>query len=64
MMLVAMVLLASRYTGYKNKTVALFLECGHELHRKASAGVPKRAHCRECEKAARAPKRGRSRPGV
>jgi hypothetical protein len=39
---------ACRYTGYVAKTIWLKLECGHESFRKASAGAPKRARCREC----------------
>jgi len=42
---------ACRYTGYIPKSIKLTLECGHEQHRKASQGVPKRARCIECEKA-------------
>lgn len=41
---------ACRYTGYIPKSIKLTLECGHEQHRKASQGVPKRAHCRDCER--------------
>lgn len=40
---------ASRYTGYIAKTIWLHLACGHEAFRKASAGVPNKARCRECE---------------
>lgn len=40
---------ASRYTGYEAKSIRLELLCGHEQFRKASAGVPNRARCRECE---------------
>jgi hypothetical protein len=40
---------ACRYTGYEHKSILLKLECGHELQRKASEGVPRRAHCRECK---------------
>lgn len=43
---------ASRYTGYRAKSVKLFLECGHENFRKASQGVPERAQCRACHYAA------------
>jgi hypothetical protein len=39
---------ASRYTGYQHKSINLKLECGHELYRKASAGTPKTARCRDC----------------
>lgn len=39
---------ACRYTGYKAKSIRLTLECGHEVYRKASAGVPGKAKCREC----------------
>lgn len=42
---------ASRYTGYIHKTIKLILACGHEQYRKASAGVPQKAHCRECARA-------------
>lgn len=42
---------ASRYTGYIAKTIQLTLVCGHQQYRKASAGVPARANCRECERA-------------
>lgn len=41
---------ASRYTGYIAKSIRLVLECGHEQVRKASAGVPNRAHCHVCER--------------
>ncbi len=41
---------ACRYTGYLDKSIRLFLECGHEQTRKASGGVPKKARCRECER--------------
>ena len=44
---------ASRYTGYIAKSIRLDLECGHKTYRKASAGIPNRAHCRECEHDAR-----------
>lgn len=37
-----------RYTGYIDKTIKLTLECGHELYRKASQGVPVKARCRDC----------------
>lgn len=30
----------------------LVLECGHEIRRKDSQGVPKRAHCFRCHQAA------------
>lgn len=30
-------------------TRVLKLECGHEIARKASQPVPKRAHCPDCE---------------
>lgn len=40
---------ASRYTGYRNCSIKLNLECGHVLRRKASTGVPLKARCRECE---------------
>lgn len=29
-------------------SIALYLECGHEQHRKASQGVPKKARCFQC----------------
>ena len=41
---------ACRYTGYINKSIKLTLGCGHEQTRKASAGVPARARCIECER--------------
>lgn len=41
---------ACRYTGYQNKSIRLYLTCGHEIQRKASCGVPKRARCTDCEK--------------
>lgn len=41
---------ACRYTGYVAKSIRLHLECGHELYRKASQGIPARARCRECER--------------
>ncbi len=42
---------ACRYTGYEAKSIRLTLACGHEqAFRKASAGIPKRARCRECER--------------
>jgi hypothetical protein len=40
---------ACRYTGYVARSIRLTLKCGHEQTRKASAGVPKRAQCKECE---------------
>lgn len=40
---------ACRYTGYIARSIKLSLECGHELVRKASAGIPDKAKCRECE---------------
>ncbi len=40
---------ACRYTGYVAKSVILTLSCGHEIVRKASQGIPRRAHCRHCE---------------
>ena len=39
---------ACRYTGYVAKSVRLHLSCGHEMVRKASAGIPRRAKCYEC----------------
>lgn len=42
---------ACRYTGYVAKSIRLVLECGHENLRKASQGVPTRAHCRDCARA-------------
>lgn len=42
---------ACRYTGYVDKSIRLTLDCGHEQYRKASAGVPEKARCRDCEKA-------------
>ena len=45
---------ACRYTGYEDKSIELFLACCHEQpYRKASQGVPQRARCQECERAAR-----------
>ena len=41
---------ACRYTGYIDKSIRLFLECGHEQTRKASQGVPQKARCRDCER--------------
>lgn len=41
---------ACRYTGYVPKTAELTLECGHQLYRKASAPVPLKARCKECER--------------
>jgi len=46
-----------RVTGYKRyrfykahgDTIVIKLECGHEVGRKASQGVPKKAVCRQCE---------------
>lgn len=40
---------ACQYTGYKNRTAELVLECGHTNCRKASVALPSRARCRECE---------------
>jgi hypothetical protein len=40
---------ACRYTGYENMSIRLELDCGHEVTRKASAGVPGRARCKDCE---------------
>ena len=40
---------ACRYTGYEDKSIRLILACGHEQVRKASAGVPNRARCKDCE---------------
>ena len=31
-------------------SLVIKLECGHELHRKMSEGVPKKAACWECER--------------
>lgn len=46
---------ACRYTGYEDKSIRLVLDCGHpQAARKASdfrRGIPKRAHCRYCERA-------------
>jgi hypothetical protein len=39
---------ACRYTGYVDRSIRLHLSCGHEVTRKASAGIPKRAGCYEC----------------
>ena len=39
---------ACRYTGYEHKSIRLHLECGHEMTRKASAGIPQKAHCHDC----------------
>lgn len=41
---------ASRYTGYIAKTARLTLACGHQLYRKASAPIPSKARCIECER--------------
>lgn len=41
---------ASRYTGYIDKSIRLYLECGHDQARKASQAVPARARCIECER--------------
>lgn len=45
---------ACRYTGYEDKSIRLKLDCGHDqAARKASdfsRGIPKRAHCRHCER--------------
>jgi hypothetical protein len=46
---------ACQYTGYIDKAIRLTLKCGHEQTRKASQGVPRRARCRDCEKAAHKP---------
>lgn len=43
---------ACRYTGYVARSIKLILACGHETTRKASQGVPKKARCKECERAA------------
>ena len=43
---------ACRYTGYQNKTIKLFLECGHMQFRKLSQGVPARARCSKCREVA------------
>ena len=48
---------ACRYTGYVAKSIRLELECGHEQVRKASAGVPGKARCRDCEREQAARKR-------
>lgn len=42
---------ACRYTGYIARSISLKLACGHEVTRKASQGIPKRARCAECERA-------------
>ena len=39
---------ACQYTSNVPRTIRLTLECGHESFRKASAGVPKRARCKDC----------------
>jgi hypothetical protein len=41
---------ACRYTGYLDKSIRLTLECGHEMVRKASAGVPGKARCYFCDR--------------
>lgn len=38
-----------RYYKAHGDTLVLTLDCGHEVSRKASAGVPKRAVCPRCE---------------
>jgi bacterioferritin-associated ferredoxin len=45
---------ACRYTGYVDKSIRLTLACGHEQYRKASQGIPVKARCRDCERAAAA----------
>lgn len=42
---------ACQYTGYIAKTIKLTLKCGHENYRKHSQGVPRKARCRDCERA-------------
>ena len=42
----------SRYTGYVAKSIEMSLDCGHKAYRKASDGIPRRARCRECARAA------------
>ncbi len=39
---------ACQYTGYIDRSIRLDLECGHQMFRKASAGVPLKAKCHEC----------------
>lgn len=41
---------ACRYTGYEHKSIRLTLECGHEITRKASAGIPLKARCHDCSR--------------
>lgn len=38
-----------RYYGFRRGSAMLTLNCGHEVHRKQSQGIPKRARCRQCE---------------
>lgn len=53
-----------RYTGYEDKRIRLHLACGHEQSsRKASQGVPTRARCTECERAADASVTSQDRAG-
>ncbi|KKL11731.1 hypothetical protein LCGC14_2542820 [marine sediment metagenome] len=40
---------SDRYYKAHGDTIVLTLECGHEIARKASQGVPKKAVCRPCE---------------
>lgn len=50
---------ACRYTGYIPKSIRFTLDCGHQLHRKASQGIPQRAKCRECDLATTSPEADR-----
>ena len=38
---------ASRYTGYVSKSKIFKLECGHEVFRKDSQGLPQKIRCRD-----------------
>jgi hypothetical protein len=33
---------------HRNCSLTLKLECGHEMHRKASEGIPKKTRCSAC----------------
>jgi hypothetical protein len=42
------VLATTRYNRPGEGSWLLMLECGHEIRRKTSYPMPRRAHCREC----------------
>lgn len=39
-----------RSTPHGGSTNAIYLECGHEVYRKNSQGIPGFVYCKECER--------------